>query len=454
MRLTRFEVTHFKNFRQTVVLDALDGFDVIHGENNVGKSNLLQAIDLFFLLVGSLGKRAEKLSEAPGEDEANAAPLIEDERQVGVRLHVQHHLLTQRGFSPDAIFNFSEPLPIELVGEIEVSETDFQRAGLKQPSQLNLFFLRFRVMRSHNGCVDVEVRTRRDEFNQETWAGLRIVAFLLGVNFTVQTNARAHGFILVDVFRRVPWVDGNEDIASLRRTVTDDLLLALYDAKESVEPGVFHRWELFERAMNSLGPVVGDGRFVITYNRQMRRAILAVQRGSLRIPIETMGSGVQQIAALVARVLLAGAAVVAVEEPELNLRYDMQLRLRDMLRDIVASGAGPQQILVTSHSPAFEAGAHFYGMRLTDEGPVVERRPTAESAAWLQLGPVSPPMKGGAWGYVSSDGLLRLPDEIRAELGVTQGGGVVVVKREEQPYVEVLSNEQFLGLIHGEQGEG
>lgn len=454
MRLTRFEVTNFKNFRRTVVLGGMVGFDVIHGENNVGKSNLLQAIDLFFLLVGSIGKRSEKLSDAPGEDETSAAPLIEDERQVGVRFHVKQQALEQRGFSPDAIFNFSEPLPIELVGEIEVLETDLQRAGLKHPSQPSLLFLRFRVMRSHNGCVDVEVRMDSGEFNQEIWAGLRLLVILLSTNFTVQSNVRAHAFILVDVFRRVPWVDGNEDVTSLRRTVTDALLLGLYDAKESVEPGVFLRWELFERAMNSLGSVIGDGRFVITYNRRSMRAILAVQRGSLRIPIETMGSGVQQIAALVARVLLAGAAVVAVEEPELNLRYDMQLRLRDMLRDIVASGAGPKQILVTSHSPAFEADTHFYGMRLTDEGPVVERRPTAESAAWLQLGTVSAPMRGGAWGYVSSDGLLRLPDEIRAELGVKQGGGVVVLKRAQQPYVEVLSNEQFLGLIHGGQSEG
>jgi hypothetical protein len=49
---------------------------------------------------------------------------------------------------------------------------------------------------------------------------------------------------------------------------------------------------------------------------------------------------------------------------------------------------------------------------------------------------------------------LRLSDEVRAELGVTQGGGVVVLKREGHPYVEVLSNEQFLGLLHGEKDEG
>lgn len=452
MRLTRFEVTHFKNFRQTVVLDALDGFDVIHGENNVGKSNLLQAIDLFFLLLRNLGNRSDKLSEAPGEDETSVATRIEGGRMVGVRFHMREEVLLQRGFAPDTIFNFGEPLPIELIGHVESTETDWRRAGHFNLRGGTLGF-RFRLIRTHRGCVDVDADGDDDQLDLRQWNTLRFLANSFSTNFNVQTNARSPGFILVDVFRRVPWIDGQESVESLRRTVTHELLLALYDAKESVEPGVFQRWELFKRAMDSLGPVVGEGHFVITYNRQFGRAILAVQRESIRIPIDAMGSGVQQIAALVARVLLSGAAVVAVEEPELNLRHDMQLRLRDMLRDIVDSVAGPQQILVTSHSPAFEASAHFYGMRLTNDGPVAERRPTSESAAWLQTGDVPPPAKGGAWGYVSSDGLLRLPDEIRAELGVKQGGGVVVLKREHRPFVEVLSNDQFLGLIHGESVE-
>jgi hypothetical protein len=370
---------------------------------------------------------------------------------VGVRFLVNMHTLAQRGFISDTMFNLGEPQPIELVGDVEVTQADWVRAGV-QGSEYASQRVHLRVLRSQHGSVAIHLLSHAATPN--AWFNFRSFTNLVSASFTTRADVRAHGFILLDVFRRVAGVDVAEDATKLRRTVTDDLLLALYDAKESVEPGVFQRWELFERAMNSLGPIIGDGRFVITYNRQMGRAILAVQRGALRIPIETMGSGVQQIAALVARVLLANSAIVAVEEPELNLRYEMQLRVRDMLRDIVASGVGPQQILVTSHSPAFEAGAHFYGMRLTDEGPVVERRPTSEAAAYLQLGAVSPPMQGGAWGYVSSEGLLRLSDEVRAELGVTQGGGVVVLKREGHPYVEVLSNEQFLGLLHGEKDEG
>jgi len=265
----------------------------------------------------------------------------------------------------------------------------------------------------------------------------------------------ARAFVLVDVHRRVASLDGPEDGKGSRRTVPLHLLLGLYDAKESVEPGVFQRWELFERAMSSLGKIVGDGRFVITYNRAQGRAYLAVQKGRTRLPIESMGSGVQQLASLLARVLLANAAIVAIEEPELNLRYDLQLRLRDMLGEIVQSGLGPRQVIVSSHSPAFETGEAFYAMSPADEGPVVERRPVDEAPAFLQMAlGVQIPAEKGAFGYVSSDGLLRLSPNIRRRLGVEHGGGVVVLERAGHEHVEILSNEQFLALLRGEGEAG
>jgi AAA15 family ATPase/GTPase len=50
MQLKRFSVKGFKNFRQEVVLENMGDICVIHGENNVGKSNVLEAMQLFFTL--------------------------------------------------------------------------------------------------------------------------------------------------------------------------------------------------------------------------------------------------------------------------------------------------------------------------------------------------------------------------------------------------------------------
>lgn len=447
MRLTRFEVVGFKNLKRRVVLDDLAEFDVIHGENNVGKSNLLQAIDLFFWLLGSLAKRG-MLADGTDEGESSAA-LISDDGAFGMRFHVSESIATQRGYVADDIFNFEEPAAIEMLAECKIEPDDCSRAGITLPAKTT-FRLEMRCARSHRGCLDAELRVPDSDVTGAEWRAVRFFVSLLVNNFNVRTDVRAHGCILVDTHRRVAAIDVSEAHGELRRTIPRDLLLGLYDAKESVEPGLFQRWELFERAMNSLGSIVGDGHFVITYNRNHGRAYLAVQRGRLRTPIDSMGSGVQQIASLLARVLLANSAIVVLEEPELNLRYEMQIKLRDMLRNIVESGIGPRQIIVTSHSPAFEVGPTFFAMRMSDAGPVIERRSAEEAMAFLQVVGVQRPMDRGAYGYVSSDGLLRLSDDVRAKLGVEHGGGVVVLKRTGHEYVEILTNEQFMGLMRGE----
>ncbi len=452
MRLTRFEVTGYKNLRRSVALEGLSGFEVIHGENNVGKSNLLQAIDLFFVLLGSVAKRGAALAANVGEDDTSAAFLVREGQAVGVRFHMPEGGLSQRGFAPDDIFNFEEPAPIELRGEIEATRADWGRAGLPGVED-GVVPVSFRLTRAHRACVDVEVRGATPVVDEAWWTTLRQLSALVVSNFNVRSESKAQGFILVDTLRRVAGVDGNEFSNELRRPLTRELALALYDAKESLEPGMPERWALFEREMNSLTHIVGDGRVVITFNRNRGVALLAVQKGRLRLPVESMGSGVQQLASLVARVLMANSAIVAIEEPELHLRYEMQLRLGEMLRAIVASGLGPQQILVSSHSPAFETGSTFLAMRLTDEGPVVERTPVSQALAFTQQAiQVQLPADHGAFGYVSSDGLFRLPGDIRKTLGVEHGGGVVVLKRAEHRYVEIMTDDEVLELM-GEGGE-
>jgi predicted ATPase len=451
MRLNRFEVTGYKNLRRTVALEELAAINVIHGENNVGKSNLLQAINLFFFLLSQMATRGETVSTKTdlGEDETATAWLVIDGEARGVRFHVSQQTLHQDGFPADEIFNIEEPSPITLRGEVAITTDDWRFAGRSDAAE-QVVHVTFGISRSHGGCVNVETRSGAGVFEPERWGHLREVASLVVHNFDVRSVEKSRGFILVDVHRRVASVDSSEAAEDMYKAVPLHLLLGLYDAKESVEPGIFQRWEAFERAMSSLGRIVGDGRFVITYNRVRGRAHLVVQKGRMRMPIESMGSGVQQIASLLARVLLANSAIVAVEEPELNLRYELQLRLRDMLRQIVESGLGPRQVILSSHSPAFETGDAFYAMTAADEGPRIERRPVSEATRFLQveLG-VQLPSEQGAFGYVSSDGLLRLSEDVRRQLGVERGGGVVVLKRAAHPYVEMLTDEQFMSLLQG-----
>src|SRR5437764_334619 len=59
MRLNSFTVEGYKNLTAPVTLGPLRDLNAIHGANNIGKSNLIQAIDLFFGLL-AVGNQVTK----------------------------------------------------------------------------------------------------------------------------------------------------------------------------------------------------------------------------------------------------------------------------------------------------------------------------------------------------------------------------------------------------------
>jgi hypothetical protein len=446
MKIERFEVKGFKNLRQSAVLDELAGVNVIHGENNIGKSNLLQAMDLFFWLLGEL---AEQPFTVTSSVRGTGTGWVDSAEPEWLWFPYPERMFDARGYPADEIFNVSEPYPIEWAASIRTDKDDAARIGFEVGKFIGHLSLE-KLKASRNPAGGIHVAIWFPEPTPERWAAKRIGFAMIARNFQLRADSASSAFILVGTHRRVAGAGAPEQQNEMRLTIPQQLLLALYDAKESDEPGLFQRWELFEKSMNSLGVLVDDGHFVITYQRNRGKAVLANQIGRLRMPIEALGSGIQQIASLLARVLLGNSAIVAIEEPELNLRYDLQLRLRDILKDITESGLGPQQIILTSHSPAFETGECFYAMTRTPDGPTVTSRPIKEAAMFTQQHGVQPDDQRAAFGYVSSDGLLRLSDKTRQQLGVEHGGGVVVLKRDEHPYVELLTDEQFHKLAFGE----
>lgn len=457
MRLQRFEVSGYKNFRQAVVLDQLGAINVIHGENNVGKSNLLQAIDVFFALLEAFPRSPTAMSYT-----TRFEPIRWDQEALFHRV-VDH--------PPAMLFNLESPHPITMAGTL-LLDPDALATAKVYGGEVQAATLEIELQIERDFSVRYEVLTLRlldqggnwsvsEELTHHRWA---ILLESVLVPFSLEKDIQPR-YVLIGTDRRTrsdrhssegePAAPVNSRSEGL---IPDSLLLALYDAKESIEPLRYRRWELFVEVMREFEDIVGKGQLVATYDRRMNKANLALQTDKARIPVDVQGSGVQQLVALLARLLRNDATIVAIEEPELNLRFDLQCRVRDVLAQIVASPAGPAQIFLTSHSPAFESGECFYAMRATDHGPVVERRKVEEAPLFTtHLLEGHPPGSRAPLSYVSSEGLVQLPESIRKELGLEHGGGVVILKRDQAPYVEFLTNEQFLDLMSGhdstEQGD-
>jgi len=49
--------------------------------------------------------------------------------------------------------------------------------------------------------------------------------------------------------------------------------------------------------------------------------------------------------------------------------------------------------------------------------------------------------------YVSTDGLVKLPERIRKRLNLEQGGGIVLLERKDTGHVELITDNQFDDLF-------
>ena len=393
MRIRDFTLEGFKNLTVGVSAGELGPVEVIHGDNNVGKSNLLEALWIL------------------GEAVVTAArPGKADFPWTLPRLHFTEafHL------SPSEAFHRFRPRPIRLAATFEASD------GTALPVRL---------------AMHLEDRDRVQVVLEEGDPSA-LAAHLSGA-------ARPMDILQVD---RTHWGDGRPRDPHERALIPPGLALELYDAKESFDPHTLERWTLFTRIMARFGPLVGGQDWNVVYDRPNKSAHLVVEDGPQRLPAHLLGSGVQQLAALVGHLLMTTAPIVAIEEPELNLRQTHQRALRQALDAIVADPRGPSQILLTSHSDAFEGPRGFLAMEPGPDGPTLRRRPPEAAPAFLDrlaIGPIAHQAPASS-GYLTSQGTVLLPERYREALGLPGGGGVVFETEDAPGAVRVLSNARWL----------
>ncbi len=419
--LQQFEVEGYKNLTGAITFGPLGRINVIHGENNVGKSNLLQAMDLYFRFLDVL--QVEKASS------------------------VYSATFQEWGYSIDGIFNLARPAPMKMTGTFSITAERGDRfrqldAPVKISIQADL----------QQDSVSVRIISA---YGVSKNMQREIIRFISGIYSQFEkTSSR---FALLEVSRR--WVAESGAPSSLR-IVPQALRDALFDTKESHEAAMVRRWELFVEAMKQFESILGSGRFDTAFDRQSNQANLVFDTGKVRMPVDLLGSGVQQIVALLGQLLLTPATLVGIEEPELNLRYALQKQLLRAFEEITMSEYGPEQLFLSSHSPAFEAEECFFGMGLVDGVPVLNRRPRTQARIYTgtrdeeDVYPEMHARRSEPVSYVSSEGLVMLPEEARRALKVEHGGGVSFIPSKETGRIEVWTVDEVERQLTGDDGHG
>ena len=335
MFIETFRAQGFKSLAD-IQLTGLSTINILHGPNAGGKSNILEALDLFFQL---LPLALELETEWEGLTPFDLEP-----------------------YSPDDIFcrqNESQRIEWE--------------ARLRSPEQDASFAVNLRLSRKENKW-DLAL----------VWPDGRP-----GEEIERALCAPRAGFNLLTARRRLQIEhleeedNGVEQRTRRSRVGPRNLKRTLFDAYASLDRSERARFEELQRLLErhlQIGILdVGLDRSPGGSQLAGREVVARFLRSEGDITVENVGSGGQQVLLMLAQLLLNPARVAAIEEPEMNLNPEWQTRLLALLRDLIGPEAGQfDQFFITSHSPYFEFQDNFYLVTYENQATQVQQFPLSE----------------------------------------------------------------------------
>ncbi|WP_437562958.1 AAA family ATPase [Sorangium sp. So ce542] len=451
MRLQWFQVQGYKNLRAPVRLADLGRLNLLHGDNNVGKSNLLESIGLFFVAIQALREQAQGGPRLKERYARHAPPpaAAPDERPPREAVRGYEHF-AQQGYPPAEIFNLKDAGPIVLEAELQLDREKDDPSWLGEPIVT--------CVRLERGEEEVTVRItelRRTADGVDLAAGagdqaatdaaLTLVLERLGQRVRRKEVVPRFALVRADRTLTREASEGASPLAT-REPLPRALGKVLHDA-ESATGAPRERFKRFVAALGRFRDLVGPGQWRMRFDTDADRAELVLDTGSELLPLRLMGSGIQQIAVLCARLVMTGADIIGIEEPELNLRWSAQRALRDVLDELAADPEAPSQLLITSHSGQFEKQPPFYLLTRSEDGPRIHKVSAEEAWEFTQPAAPSPPSNARApRGYLTMEGVVQVPPEVQQQLGLSHGGGVVFV-REKDGHYRMLTNDQYADLF-------
>lgn len=382
MRVIELEVKNYRSIQNTVRWELRDGFEVLHGDNNAGKSNLISALRL-------------------------ATELLVDDGWLSVRLDGQ----LPRAWDDDLL----RP-PIA------------HRATPAEPTRLRL----------RTADPDVEATFELTHDADEALSSVRVVQWSVGGDpFTLPplNTEPAAAVMLPRHARRGP--------SRLAQLLGLPAPLVRYMSPDRRPPEGATSWDAWfitgyeddlssageqrkaslQASMRAFEALLGPGRL-----EEKRRAgipcLVWVSAAGDVVPFSEQGSGVRAAKDVLIAVAGSEEPVVVIEEPETHQSEATQLRLRDEL--IRATRRSKRQVILTSHVFAFDSPTCSH-IRRDPQGETVLTRhaPTEPGAdgtttqamtAALQREYAEASVPSPA--FISSGGLLRLPDSVRQRMSL------------------------------------
>lgn len=428
MRLSSFRARGYRSLKDVELKDLRD-INVLHGLNNVGKSNTLRAID--FLLNGATDH------DTNGAD----AKLRRGGRELMYKEASDwFHQPGDREFELEATIALREDELRECERQLRI-----ESGTLKPPIAYGI-----RVCTSHESSYDYvafgDVWFRAPGYEYvETPSDRREQALASKVR-TLWPLFKGR-YYQIGPFRRVEeeaddagpdsrfwWPGALIGLGEGRR-----IKRALFEASHSADPRIFGAYERLIEVLAS--PPFSFGRLSLARDPETRKLDVFVGTDRGRLPLSSLGSGPQQLVMQLFSLFIAAphASILAIEEPENHLHWETQRVYYEKLCAYVRSpDALLEQLLISSHAPFFENVVdNFYSVSHDGTATSVRREPY-EKAREPNVG--LPEMYRVT--KVLGGLVIRLPDEVAADMKLRPGDRIFFDKRRGGSW-ELLDRESF-----------
>lgn len=358
MKIKEFTIKNFKSFGNyttpvTGKLSELKSMNMIYGDNNSGKSNILKFVELIF--------KRKIVSESP--------LLVEGKEQI-----TKHNLgpfwkgaisnepfifhKNQRNY--DISFDFTIEVNIEEIN----SFARYAELAIEYPNAGG---------NTSSFTFTGIIKNLNDPFASEM---ILNAATLNGKEIYFDDGAEKHYFRSGDATQAL--LSDSISFENLFGIFNDKVLFLDTDrfltnekannSIKSLTPKTFKNWLHnlslnpieYKKFENFIQFIIGKNishrifrNFELTFSRNEEKEIdVMLNNGSERLPLSSYGTGIHQAIYILALLFETKAKIILIEELELNLSPKFQRELFKIFRTLISEGI-IDQVLFTTHSPYF-----------------------------------------------------------------------------------------------------
>ncbi len=342
MIIREFAIKNFRSLKN-IKIPKLNPITLLHGDNDVGKSNILTALEIIFkskahtsIIALASGKKEERhvLGFWEGDIQDFRDNFYRDtDEPINFRVVVRFepNELPEKIAKKEAVSKIcrgkGNPDDLNINGEIRRTGQDTAYQKLNKVSLNNNVIYEEDAQSNH-----IYVSSLDDLSESEKYTLFEAILSLLNDFFTLVSSRR---YLTIEKDQK--------------------------GIQCELDPSTFKNW-LFNLEMNretysefeELRIMFGNPPFdfgEISFARERDELEILVKRNELRLPIGRLGTGVQQILYLLANIVHNKGKVIGIEEMEINLSERSQNYLLKLLDDLINSDKTTiRQVIMSTHS--------------------------------------------------------------------------------------------------------